>query len=434
MRILLAATPLAGHVNPVVSVAGWLVEDGHEVVVTTGSRFRRRIEATGARFVPPPDAIDIDMSDIDAAFPERSHLPPGPAQLAFDMNATFIDPIRAQYEGLVAILDGFDAEIVMSDMLFLGTLPLMCGARAAAPAVATLGIIPLQCRRDDGGPPLLGLPPAEDPAQIEAYAGLSATLAETLLAPADRRIDATLSQLGARPLPCSVLDAAVRLPARYLQLCAEPFDYPRRQLPPSVRFVGALPAAGPPLPPALRADIDQARAEGRRLVLVSQGTVANGRLGDLLGATLTALAGRSDLLVLATTGGRPVSDIPVANPDNARVAPMLAFDAIMPLLDVLVTNGGYGTVTQALSHGVPIVAAGAGEDKPEVCARIAWSGAGLDLHTAQPEPHRIAAAVDAVLGCRPHRRQAARLAAAFAACDARRQIPAILREIARVPA
>ena len=40
---------------------------------------------------------------------------------------------------------------------------------------------------------------------------------------------------------------------------------------------------------------------------------------------------------------------------------------------VLVTNGGYGTVQQALAHGVPIVVAGATEDKPETAARIAWS-------------------------------------------------------------
>jgi hypothetical protein len=51
---------------------------------------------------------------------------------------------------------------------------------------------------------------------------------------------------------------------------------------------------------------------------------------------------------------------------------------------VMVTNGGYGGVQMALSYGVPLVVAGASEDKPEVGARVAWSGAGLNLKTGKP--------------------------------------------------
>lgn len=38
------------------------------------------------------------------------------------------------------------------------------------------------------------------------------------------------------------------------------------------------------------------------------------------------------------------------------------------------TNGGYGGVQYALRYGVPIVATGGKEDKPQVGARVAWSG------------------------------------------------------------
>ena len=68
-----------------------------------------------------------------------------------------------------------------------------------------------------------------------------------------------------------------------------------------------------------------------------------------------------------------------------------------PKDDVLVTNGGYGTVNQALSYGVPIVAAGETEDKPDVGARVAWSGAGIDLQTNRPVPESTQAAVRSVL-------------------------------------
>jgi UDP:flavonoid glycosyltransferase YjiC (YdhE family) len=58
--------------------------------------------------------------------------------------------------------------------------------------------------------------------------------------------------------------------------------------------------------------------------------------------TLAALAGNDDLLVLVTTGGRPVEDVRGPIPANARLARFLDYEALMPRLDLLVTNGGYG--------------------------------------------------------------------------------------------
>ena len=45
------------------------------------------------------------------------------------------------------------------------------------------------------------------------------------------------------------------------------------------------------------------------------------------------------------------------------------------------TNGGYGGVQYALRYGVPIVATGGKEDKPEVGARVAWSGVGRRIRS-----------------------------------------------------
>jgi UDP:flavonoid glycosyltransferase YjiC (YdhE family) len=73
-------------------------------------------------------------------------------------------------------------------------------------------------------------------------------------------------------------------------------------------------------------------------------------------------------------------------------------DRLLPHVDVMVTNGGYGGVHQALAHGVPLVVAGDSEDKPEVAARVHWAGAGVDLHTGRPSPARLAEAVRGVLG------------------------------------
>jgi UDP:flavonoid glycosyltransferase YjiC (YdhE family) len=82
----------------------------------------------------------------------------------------------------------------------------------------------------------------------------------------------------------------------------------------------------------------------RRVILVTQGTVANHDLGLLIAPTLAALANEPDVLVLVTTGGRPLDAIPGPIPDNVRLATYLPFEWVLPNVDVLVTNGGYGSV------------------------------------------------------------------------------------------
>jgi UDP:flavonoid glycosyltransferase YjiC (YdhE family) len=81
----------------------------------------------------------------------------------------------------------------------------------------------------------------------------------------------------------------------------------------------------------------------------------------------------------------------------------------------MVTNGGYGGVQQALAHGVPLVVAGDSEDKPEVAARVRWSGAGIDLRSGKPAPAAIAAAVRRILADPSFRSRARALQAEIAA-------------------
>lgn len=96
---------------------------------------------------------------------------------------------------------------------------------------------------------------------------------------------------------------------------------------------------------------------------------------------LEGLAGE-DVLVAVATGGRPAASLPPL-PANARAAEFLPYDDLLPKTDVYVTNGGYGGVQYALRHGVPIVAAERHEDKPEVIARVAWSGVGRRISADQ---------------------------------------------------
>ena len=113
-----------------------------------------------------------------------------------------------------------------------------------------------------------------------------------------------------------------------------------------------------------------------------------------------------DVLVVVTTGGRPLDTLPPL-PANARAATYLPYDELLPRTAVYVTNGGYGGVQYALRYGVPIVATGGKEDKPEVGARVAWSGVGRRIRSERPTPRALRRDILAVLN-QPHYRQASR--------------------------
>lgn len=147
---------------------------------------------------------------------------------------------------------------------------------------------------------------------------------------------------------------------------------------------------------------------------MTQGTLANQNPAQLIGPALQALAGDSNVLAIATTGG-PVPPALAANlPANARVLPFLPYDRLLPKVHAMVTNGGYGSVNHALSLGVPLVVAGTSEEKPEIAARVAWSGAGINLGTGQPGARQIGDAVRKVLGESNYRQRAAALREDFA--------------------
>jgi UDP:flavonoid glycosyltransferase YjiC (YdhE family) len=150
----------------------------------------------------------------------------------------------------------------------------------------------------------------------------------------------------------------------------------------------------------------------------------------MLGPTMEALAG-DDVLVVATTGGPDPAPLRPTLPANVRLERFIPHDLLLPRVDVMVTNGGYGGVQQALAHGVPLVVAGDSEDKPEVAARVRWSGAGVDLRTGRPTPVQLATAVRRVLEQPSFRQRATALQIEIAQTDAGQTIDDVLVELAR---
>jgi MGT family glycosyltransferase len=418
MKIVIATTPAPGHVNPMLGITRILMDEGHEVVAFTGSAFKDRIERTGAAFRPLAPSADQDLVDPFSKYPELKTLPPGLELLRVIIERLFVDNMPAQHAGLQEVLREVPAELVVGDDYFLGLLPMLLGPRSKRPPIVCFGTSILHWPRVDRAPDFLGLPPAVTQAEREEYAAIAQEHEHVVNQPVARRLNRCLEVLGKGPLATPPFETMVKLADAYLQLTVPSFEFPRT-VPSSVQFVGAVPIIPnqAPLPPWAD-ELDGSR----KVVLVTQGTVANHDFNLLVKPTLAALADQPDLLVVVTAGGRPVDSIPGPIPANARLACYLPFEWILSKTDVFVTNGGYGSVNQAMSFGIPLVCAGLTEDKADVNARVAWSGVGINLETSAPTPQALRNAVRRVLDTQSYRARASLMAQEFARIDTRAEI------------
>lgn len=423
-KILIASCPPVGHISPLLNVARGLVARGDSVNVLSSARHADTIRATGADPRPLPLGADYDDSALDADLPGRAETS-GIPRINFDIEHIFVRPLPHQFNALRELLVEDDYDAIIADAFFLGVLPLLLDDTATRPPILSYCTAPLLLTSRDTAPSGPGITPMPGAIGRLRNRLLTAVTQKLLLRPAHRAANRMLTALGSPTLPVFVLDCAV-LADRVIVPTIPEFEYQRSDLPAHVRFVGAV----TPLPSedfmppgwwdTLRGD--------RPVVHVTQGTVDNADLGRLIEPTIEALADE-DVTVVVTTGGRPLAQLPSPLPDNTFVATYLPHDVLLPMVDVMVTNGGYGAVQRALSDGVPLVVAGQTEDKPEVAARVEYFGAGLNLRTGTPDAAEIRRAVRAILDDDRYRRRARELATVYARRDGIDEITVLIDEV-----
>ena len=294
-----------------------------------------------------------------------------------DLRRIFIGPMPGQSRGLRAILEVFAADCIVVDSMFFGALPLALGPRAARPALACIGVMPYPSNSRDTAPFGVAFQPGSGPLHRLRNATMNWATEHVVLSDIQRFARRRLAEAGA-PAGFSgyFVDLQPKVVDAYLQETVAGFEYPRSDLAPTVRFVG--PILAPPAQDFEEPSWWPELGSGRPVVHVTQGTLDNADLGRLLLVTTRALAG-DDVLVVATTGGPDPEPLRRGLPANVRLERFVPHDLLLPHVDVMVTNGGYGGVQQALANGVPLVVAGDSEDKPEVAAPRAVVG-----HRRQP--------------------------------------------------
>ncbi|WP_280507749.1 glycosyltransferase [Nocardia flavorosea] len=397
-RYLLAVSPIPGHVQPLFTLARELNKRGHRVRLLTGAEFRETATEYELPFAELPRATGVRPVAPKPGGGLVRRWRTGHAEL----RSIVLAPMVAQYAALSDELRREDVDAVLVDSMFSGAIPLLL-AGGPRPPLLVCGVGPLALSSADCPPFGLGWQPQPG----RDYTRMNSFVHHVLFRSSQKELNATLAELGLPSAPVFLLDWPI-LADRVLQFTVPGFEYPRRDLPSSVVFTGPVQEAEPirDTKPADR----EAAAGRRRVVHVTQGTWDNGDFDQLVRPALAALAQRPDLNVVVTTGSTRDDLDALSVPSHIQVRDFVPYTHLLPNIDLMITNGGYGGVQQALSRGVPVIVAGDTADKPEVAARVAYTGTGIDLGGIAPAPAAVASAIDRVLSDPAFRIAAQRLA------------------------
>jgi UDP:flavonoid glycosyltransferase YjiC (YdhE family) len=322
MRVLVVASPLTGHLLPLVPLACALQDAGHEVVVGTSGDCLR---------VCPPELTTADVAPGLRMVPLFLRFLTRHPRLAREgaagrdeirTGAALWAPVSARMAGgLRELADRFRPDLVVHE-------PLAGGAAAVA-----------------------------------AYRGIPLVLVDALLVDTPALFAAVLAAYRpGLPGPTEILGTVPP------SLVGGPRGRP-------MRFVGFAPD---------RPFVETYAAPGDRpRVLVSRSTAGDPRR-DRLMSTVAAAAAGTDLDVVLVRPDRWVTERDL--PPNVRTTDWLPFPQVLPAAAGIVHHGGAGTLLTALAAGVPqLVVRGSG-DRRVNAEVVAARGAGIaaDLSDLSP--------------------------------------------------
>ncbi|HEY3141776.1 MAG TPA: nucleotide disphospho-sugar-binding domain-containing protein [Acidimicrobiales bacterium] len=352
---LFVVPPLAGHVNPTISVGRELIRRGHDVA---WAGLPGAVES-----LLPPDAFFLPAGSPEAMvhvdeLRDRSQGLRAAAAFKFLWESVLIPLAHAMVDGVEAAVDTWQPDVVIADQQTLAGSAVairrgLCWATSATTSAEMVDA-------------LAGLPRAEEWADEQVQGFLSAIgMSPEMAEPGDLR--------------CSD-DLVLVFSSR--RLVGE-----HRSFPPHYAFVGPSISdrPEPDLFPWEWLDPDVPH------VLVSLGTVNSAAGERFFKVTAEALAGEALQAVFVAP---PEAVPPARNFLVRRKVPQLQ---LLKQMDAVVSHGGHNTVCETLAHGLPLVLAPIRDDQPIVADQVVQAGAGVRVRFGRVLPGDLSKAVRSVL-------------------------------------
>ena len=408
-RFLFTVWPFPGHIHPNVAIARALQRRGHEAAFYTGKSLTASLENEGLRVFPFRSVDEQHIEESVLRLDAMSLQWWRGAQRKKMLQQWLIGTVPGQLDDLKDVYEAWRPDVLVCDPAMWG--PLLVIHETARTPLAVMSYV-AACMLPGPEGPIVGLPlPRADTAAARFGHRVLRWIANAVSSDVRRSADALRARHGLQPIGTTVTAFAGKMPL-YLVPSSPGYDRHRRDLPPSVQYIGPCQwdKPGSTAPPAWLTDLPR----DLPIAYVTEGTM-HSKEPRLLRASLEGLAGLP-MRVIATTGKHrdPRSLELGVIPENARVERWVPHSDLLPRLDVLVTTGGTGTVLAALCAGVPQVIVPMAWDQPENAWRIAEAGAGIRIAPGDCTPENIRAAVDRVLTDDSFKRNARRLGAELA--------------------
>ena len=417
-KIIVITVPVEGHFNPFVPIIKRLVQNGHDVICFAGRKFQKRVENIGATFLSPPLKWDTSIQETYDVFPELRNKS-GLAQLKLYIKLVMFDPIFDLINELKDQIDNFQPDLIISDSF------LIVGSWVTEfyniPSVL-ISVLPLSIPGKNIPPFGLGLLTGKS-----LFSKLRNKILRWLF---NKFLFNDIQKYGEE------IRIRIRLPALgksfvkkefenanlFLHTSIPNFEYPREEFPPILRFIGPIIT-----PPNINYKEPEWWSEIEKdipVVLINQGTVSKD-YDDLILPAIEALK-NENIIVIAV----PVKEGEIMNlPENVHTELYIPFGNLLPYIDLLITNGGFGGTQNALTYGIPIIIAGATEDKMEVAARLEYSGAGINLRKQKPTSKNILKAYMKIMSDPSYKQKAKELKEDYAKFDAPNLAIAMIEEL-----
>jgi MGT family glycosyltransferase len=389
LRFLLASWGNPGNLTPFLTAARRLRQKGHRVCILDEPQHRVETERAGFEGISwrrPPKLCAPAASDEHKFWPEaRALFEQTTFGAAIDYAADTMDALRSE-----------PVDAVLTNDLLAG--PAIAAEAAGIPyALLTphISVRPL-----DGVPTCVtGLVPDGSPEYHAAEQAARMRLIE-LLGSHLPTLNRARAAFGLTPLH-HIYEHYDRADRVMIGMSAA-FDFPATRLPANLRYIGPL-LDMPEWAGTWTAPWSESNARPR--VLVSLSTSFQNQAA-LLRRIIAAL-GTMELDAVVTTGPA-MSQESFEAPANVTILPSAPHDVVMKEVSLVITHGGHGTVTRALTNGVPLLVIPMGRDQGDNAVRVVARGAGLSLAESAAQAD-IAFTVRRLIGERHFRIAAQRL-------------------------
>jgi MGT family glycosyltransferase len=384
-RFLFVVPPLAGHVNPTVSVARALEERGHRVAWVAHPRRVRPLLPETAELIALDDGIS---DDVWRPVVERVSRVRGLESFQVLWQDVLVPLARGMLPGVVDAIASYAPDVVVVDHQAIG------GAIAAR---------------------LRGIP----------WATLCTTSASVVdpLADLPKVKEWVLAKLESLQIDAGlpVVRNADISPTRVIVFSTKAFAASEISFPSHYSFVGPSVSDRPDATPF---PFEALSTSANPKIFVSLGTVSPAVGGPFYAAVVEALKDQLIQVVLVA----PEDAVPNP-PENFIVRPRVPQLALLPHMNAVVCHGGHNTVCEALALGIPLVVAPIRDDQPVVAGQVVRAGAGVRLKFGRLTPAALRAAVAHALADDGLRQGAKRIQQSFASAGGAREAARLLEEM-----